>query len=288
MRGARRPASPTAHPCGTAGRLPPYGPYGAHPFSPSTQIMAATSSVLAATIPAPNEPVCVVEFARPVLDAGAALLHVLFSEVCGTDVHLHHGKLRASRTRSFPGTSRSGRSRSCAARSLTSKGNAINEGDVVTFLDVHETCNDCYHCLVDKADHAMPAPQGLRHHVQRERRPARRMGRGDLDEAGREDDPAPEGSDARDVHRRRLRSRDSAPRRGHRRASGSANRSPCSASGRSGSRASRFASLSGAERGHRDRRARESPRVRAAHGRDRRRSVSTSTAPERTGVRCGA
>ena len=55
--------------------------------------MAAPSSVLAATIPAPNEPVRVVEFARPALDAGAALLHVLFSEVCGTDVHLHHGKL---------------------------------------------------------------------------------------------------------------------------------------------------------------------------------------------------
>ena len=27
-------------------------------------------------------------------------------------------------------------------------GNAITEGDVVTFLDVHETCNNCYQCLV--------------------------------------------------------------------------------------------------------------------------------------------
>jgi L-iditol 2-dehydrogenase len=55
--------------------------------------MPAASSVLAAIIPAPNEPVRVAEFARPALEPGAALLHVLFSEVCGTDVHLHHGKL---------------------------------------------------------------------------------------------------------------------------------------------------------------------------------------------------
>src|SRR6476646_7806287 len=59
---------------------------------PSRQ-MPASSHVLAATIPAPNEPVRVTEFARPTLEPRAALLHVLFSEVCGTDVHLHHGKL---------------------------------------------------------------------------------------------------------------------------------------------------------------------------------------------------
>ena len=55
--------------------------------------MPTSSSVLAATIPAPNEPVRITELARPSLEPGAALLHVLFSEVCGTDVHLHHGKL---------------------------------------------------------------------------------------------------------------------------------------------------------------------------------------------------
>lgn len=55
--------------------------------------MPDTSSVLAATIPAPNEAVRVAALPRPSLEPGAALLHVLFSEVCGTDVHLHHGKL---------------------------------------------------------------------------------------------------------------------------------------------------------------------------------------------------
>ena len=32
-------------------------------------------------------------FAAPALEPGGAILHTLYSEVCGTDVHLHAGKL---------------------------------------------------------------------------------------------------------------------------------------------------------------------------------------------------
>jgi threonine dehydrogenase-like Zn-dependent dehydrogenase len=36
-------------------------------------------------------------------------------------------------------------------------GQSFHEGDVVTFLDVHETCNHCYHCLVAKQPTRCPS-----------------------------------------------------------------------------------------------------------------------------------
>lgn len=50
-------------------------------------------AVRAALIPAPGAPVRLEEFPVPGLAPGAALLTTLYSEVCGTDVHLHHGRL---------------------------------------------------------------------------------------------------------------------------------------------------------------------------------------------------
>ena len=44
-----------------------------------------------------------------------------------------------------------------------------------------------------EADDALSRAQGVRHHLRREGRAARRVGRADLDEAGREDDPAARG-----------------------------------------------------------------------------------------------
>ena len=51
------------------------------------------SSVLAAVMPAPNVPVEIREFPEPNLPPGGALLRTALSEVCGTDVHLWHGRL---------------------------------------------------------------------------------------------------------------------------------------------------------------------------------------------------
>src|SRR5688572_3269563 len=50
-------------------------------------------SVSAATMPAPREKVQVREFAAPDLQPGGAIVRTLYSEVCGTDVHLHEGRL---------------------------------------------------------------------------------------------------------------------------------------------------------------------------------------------------
>lgn len=118
--------------------------------------MPTASSVLAATLPAPNEPVRLAEFARPDLEPGAALLHVLFSEVCGTDVHLHHGKLSGVPYPIIPGHVSVGAIAELRGPIADVEGRPFREGDVVTFLDVHETCGACYHCLVTKQSTRCP------------------------------------------------------------------------------------------------------------------------------------
>src|SRR4026207_2529789 len=49
--------------------------------------------ILAAVMAGPQRPIDLREFDRPALPAGAALLRTERSEVCGTDVHLWHGRL---------------------------------------------------------------------------------------------------------------------------------------------------------------------------------------------------
>lgn len=105
-------------------------------------------SYQAAVFPAPNVPIELREFPEPELEPGAALLHTMYSEVCGTDVHLHHGKLTGVPYPIIPGHVSVGTVAKTRGSLQTVNGDAIREGDVVTFLDVHGTCNNCYHCLV--------------------------------------------------------------------------------------------------------------------------------------------
>src|SRR5947207_1456540 len=102
----------------------------------------------AAVFPAPNAPIELREFAEPELEPGAALLQTMYSEVCGTDVHLHHGKLSGVPYPIIPGHVSVGVVAKTRGPLKTVNGAPIREGDIVTFLDVHETCNNCYHCLV--------------------------------------------------------------------------------------------------------------------------------------------
>jgi len=101
----------------------------------------------AAVMPAANQPLVVETFGPPTLEPGAALLRTLYSEVCGTDVHLHHGKLDVPFP-IIPGHVSVGVVEQSNGRLSDVEGHTIKEGDVVTFLDVHETCNNCYYCLV--------------------------------------------------------------------------------------------------------------------------------------------
>src|SRR5918992_6373309 len=111
----------------------------------------------AAVISAPHQPVEIREAPAPDLQLGAALLQTLYSEVCGTDVHLHHGRLAGVPYPLVPGHVSVGAIAALRGRVVDVNGEAFREGDVVTFLDVHETCNHCYHCLVAKQPTRCPS-----------------------------------------------------------------------------------------------------------------------------------
>src|SRR3954465_1265162 len=96
------------------------------------------------------------EFKLPTLEPGAALLHTLYSEVCCTDVHLHHGKLDVPFP-IIPGHVSVGVVDQMRGPLTDVSGAPISEGDMVTFLDVHETCNHCYHCLVARQPNRCPS-----------------------------------------------------------------------------------------------------------------------------------
>ena len=98
-------------------------------------------------MPGPHRPLEIREFPAPILEPGAALLRTTYSEVCGTDVHLHHGRLDVPFP-IIPGHVSVGTVAAARGDLRDVEGERIREGDSVTFLDVHETCNACYHCLV--------------------------------------------------------------------------------------------------------------------------------------------
>ena len=106
--------------------------------------------IRAAAIASPNAPVELFELAMPTLEPGAALLRTVYSEVCGTDVHLQHGRLSGVPYPLVPGHVSVGRIEAMRGPVVDVEGTPFREGDLVTFLDVHETCNACYHCLVAK------------------------------------------------------------------------------------------------------------------------------------------
>lgn len=112
--------------------------------------------VLAAVMPAPGEPVETRTFPEPALEPGSALLAVELSEVCGTDVHLREGRLSGVPYPLIPGHVSVGRLERVRGPLRDVEGRALAEGDRVTFLDVHRTCNACWHCLVAKATTRCP------------------------------------------------------------------------------------------------------------------------------------
>lgn len=111
---------------------------------------------LVAIIPAPNTPVELREVPSPALEPNSALLHVELSEVCGTDVYLQQGRLKGVPYPLIPGHVSIGRLSKIRGDLRDVEGRRFNEGDRVTFLDVHRTCNACWYCLVAKATTRCP------------------------------------------------------------------------------------------------------------------------------------
>lgn len=105
-------------------------------------------SVRAVVMPGPGLPLELQNRPDPVLEPGAVLLETIVSEVCGTDVHLHHGRLAGVPYPIIPGHVSVGRVAESRGVERDALGENLAQGDVVTFLDVHGVCGNCYHCLI--------------------------------------------------------------------------------------------------------------------------------------------
>ncbi|MEH2261611.1 zinc-binding dehydrogenase [Nostoc sp.] len=111
---------------------------------------------LAAVMTAPNHPVEVQQLPDPILEKGGIILETLYSEVCGTDVHLLHGRLEGVPYPIIPGHFSVGRVVETGGSVSDVNSKLIQPGAIATFLDVHETCYNCWYCLVAKASTRCP------------------------------------------------------------------------------------------------------------------------------------
>jgi L-iditol 2-dehydrogenase len=113
--------------------------------------------VQAAVMYGPGSPVEIQNFESPKLEDGAVLLETIYSEVCGTDVHLNKGQLAGIPYPIIPGHVSVGRVIDVNGEVCDIEGQAIMPGSTVTFLDVHNTCNHCWYCLVAKSSTKCPS-----------------------------------------------------------------------------------------------------------------------------------
>lgn len=110
----------------------------------------------AAVMTAPHQPIEVTSLPDAPMEAGSILLETIFSEVCGTDVHLHRGQLAGVPYPIIPGHVSVGRVLETGGVVKDIEDMPIRPGEIVSFLDVHETCNNCWYCLVAKATTRCP------------------------------------------------------------------------------------------------------------------------------------
>jgi len=114
------------------------------------------SSFRAAVMPGNGAPLQIREFPEPSLEIDSALMKVELSEVCGTDVHLRHSRLGGVPYPIIPGHVSVGTITKLRGTMNDVHGVPFSEGDRITFLDVHRTCNQCYQCLVAKSSTRCP------------------------------------------------------------------------------------------------------------------------------------
>lgn len=115
--------------------------------------------VAAVVMPAPGAPLETRIFERPEVEPGGILLETLGSEVCGTDVHLWHGRLAGVPYPIIPGHVSVGRIAELGPGEPPKdvSGTPLAVGQVVTFLDVYGTCGRCWHCTVAHATTRCPS-----------------------------------------------------------------------------------------------------------------------------------
>ena len=101
-------------------------------------------------MPAPRRPIEIREFPFPDLPDGAALLRTARSEVCGTDVHLWHGRLSGVPYPIIPGHVSAGTLETIRGTLKGIDGHTLREGDRAVFFDVHRTCGRCRACTIHR------------------------------------------------------------------------------------------------------------------------------------------
>jgi L-iditol 2-dehydrogenase len=114
--------------------------------------MTSTSeTVRAVLMHGPGRPLEHVRIPAPRPRPGGAVLETVASEVCGTDVHLSHGRLSGVPYPIIPGHVNVGRVLETNGSLSDIEGRAIPTGALVTFYDVYGICGACWHCLVARA-----------------------------------------------------------------------------------------------------------------------------------------
>ncbi|UCC73197.1 MAG: zinc-binding dehydrogenase [Gemmatimonadota bacterium] len=104
--------------------------------------------IKAAVMTGPEQAIELWQLDDPKLEPGSILLETVASEVCGTDVHIYHGRLAGVPYPIIPGHISVGRVLETRGVEADSMGTPLAPGDLVTFYDVHETCHACYFCTV--------------------------------------------------------------------------------------------------------------------------------------------
>lgn len=124
--------------------------------------MAAGTKSLAVVMPGPSSndrqgaPCELREVTLPELETDSALLRVELSEVCGTDVYLRDGLLADVPYPIIPGHVSVGVLDKIRGTLTDVYGQPLEEGERVTFLDVHRSCHECWYCQVAKASTRCP------------------------------------------------------------------------------------------------------------------------------------
>ena len=126
-------------------------------FAASRLSYAMSRTVLAAVMPAPQAPIEIREFPEPSLPTGGALMRTVLSEVCGTDVHLWHGRLSGVPYPIIPGHVTTGVLEAVRGSLTDVDGHRLDEGDRVAFFDVHRTCGRCLACTAHRTPTRCPS-----------------------------------------------------------------------------------------------------------------------------------
>lgn len=114
-------------------------------------------TIRAAVMPGPGKPVEIREFPDLELEPNSASMRTTLADVCGTDVHLRAGKLAGVPYPIIPGHVSVGTIDTVRGELRDIDDRPVREGDLVTFYDVTETCNECHACLVAKAATRCPS-----------------------------------------------------------------------------------------------------------------------------------